>query len=88
MEEGERQKKTIQDNIDLLKLKKKVNSLQAEVDALEKEVGAMGGGEAQKQHSASASQIRDHQAKIERYNGRMSGLTEQKRSLKRKLNEP
>ena len=84
----ERRKKTIQDNIDLFKLEKKLDQLQEEIKTLEGELEAMGGEDAQEQHAAAVSIIRQYQSKIERYNGRMQGLAEQKRGLRRKLNEP
>eukprot|EP00571_Detonula_confervacea_P010665 CAMPEP_0172307014 /NCGR_PEP_ID=MMETSP1058-20130122/7955_1 /TAXON_ID=83371 /ORGANISM="Detonula confervacea, Strain CCMP 353" /LENGTH=1404 /DNA_ID=CAMNT_0013019073 /DNA_START=130 /DNA_END=4344 /DNA_ORIENTATION=- len=88
VEDGERQKKTIQDNLGLFKLEKKVNQLQDDIKKLQGEVDAMGGDTAREQHQVAASNIRQHQSKIERYNGRMQGLTEQKRNLRKKLNEP
>ncbi|KAL7541621.1 hypothetical protein ACHAXR_011068 [Thalassiosira sp. AJA248-18] len=88
VEDGERQKKTVQDNIDLLKLSKKVSQLQEEIKKLEDDIDAMGGDAAREKHQEATSNVRQHQSKIERYNGRMQGLTEQKRNLKRKLNEP
>jgi DNA repair protein RAD50 len=72
----------------LFKLSKKVDALQEEIKTLQKELDAMGGDDAREQHQQAASNIRQYQSKIERYNGRRQGLEEQKRSLKRKLNEP
>jgi len=87
VEDGERQKKTIQDNIQLFKLEKTLNSCQEEINKLQEELDAMGGDDARETHQVALSSIRQHQSKIERYNGRMQGLTEQKRGLRRKLNE-
>lgn len=88
VEDGERQKKTVQDNLGLFKLEKKVVLLQDEIKKLEDEVGAMGEDTAQEQHNVARANIQQHQSKIERYNGRMQGLNEQKRNLRKKLNEP
>mmetsp|Transcript_20519 Transcript_20519/g.49341 ORF Transcript_20519/g.49341 Transcript_20519/m.49341 type:complete len:1398 (+) Transcript_20519:99-4292(+) len=88
VEDCERQKKTLQDNLDLFKLEKKVDQLQEEIKSLQDELDAMGGDTSNEQHKAAVSIIRQHQSKIERYNGRMQGLNEQKRNLRRKLNEP
>ena len=88
LQTSERQKKTLQDNLDLFKLEKKVDQLQEEIKSLQDELDAMGGDTSNEQHKAAVSIIRQHQSKIERYNGRMQGLNEQKRNLRRKLNEP
>jgi len=88
VEDGERQKKIIQDNLELFKLENKLNKLQEEIKNLQDELDAMGGNDAREKHQLAVSNIRQHQSKVERYNGRMQGLTEQKRSLRRKLNEP
>jgi len=88
VEDGERQKKIIQDNLELFKLENKLNKLQEEIKNLQDELDAMGGDDAREKHQLAVSNIRQHQSKVERYNGRMQGLTEQKRSLRRKLNEP
>mmetsp|Transcript_32482 Transcript_32482/g.56581 ORF Transcript_32482/g.56581 Transcript_32482/m.56581 type:complete len:1402 (+) Transcript_32482:134-4339(+) len=88
VEDGDRQKKTIQDNLELFKLEKTLNQLQEEIKNLQDEVAAMGGDDAREKHQVAVTNIRQQQSKIERYNGRMQGLTEQKRNLRRKLNEP
>ena len=88
LQTSERQKKTLQDNLDLFKLEKKVDQLQEEIKNLQDELDAMGGDTSNEQYKAAMSIIRQHQSKIERYNGRMQGLNEQKRNLRRKLNEP
>lgn len=88
VEDGERQKKTIQDNINLMKLKKKVDRLKEEVEHLEGEIAGMGKDAAEEQHQSAAKNVRELGRQIERYGGRMQGLDEQKRQLKRKLNEP
>ena len=85
---SDRQKKTIQDNLELFKLEKTLNQLQEEIKNLQDEVAAMGGDDAREKHQVAVTNIRQQQSKIERYNGRMQGLTEQKRNLRRKLNEP
>ena len=85
---SERQKKTIQDNINLMKLKKKVDRLKEEVEHLEGEIAGMGKDAAEEQHQSAAKNVRELGRQIERYGGRMQGLDEQKRQLKRKLNEP
>merc|ERR1712194_167418 len=87
VEDGERQKKIVVDNLELFKLEKKLNQLQEEIKSLENEVDDMGGEDARENHQTSVSNIRQHQGKIERYNGRVQGLAEQKRNLRRKLNE-
>lgn len=51
-------------------------------------VDGMGGAEAREKFQVANSNMRQNQAKVERYNGRMQGLNEQKRNLKKKLNEP
>ena len=43
---SERQKKIVQDNIDLYKLNKKVDALQEEIKTLQKELDEMGSGDA------------------------------------------
>ena len=73
--------------MDLFKLEKKVNTLQEDIKKLQAELEGVGGDSAREKYNAAVATIRQHQSKIERYNGRMSGLTEQKRNLKRKLNE-
>lgn len=74
--------------MDLFKLEKKVNTLQEDIKRVQAELEGMGGDSAREKHSTAVATIRQHQSKIERYNGRMSGLMEQKKGLKRKLNEP
>ncbi|KAL7546129.1 hypothetical protein ACHAWF_016245, partial [Thalassiosira exigua] len=88
VEDGERQKKILQDNLDLLKLSKKVDQLQDEVNTFQDEIDGMGGDEAQEQYDSAKANAQQQQSKIERHNGRMSGLNDQKRALRRKLNEP
>ena len=80
--------KTIQDNIDLLKLEKQLTKLQEEVKQLKSELASMGGKDALEKHRAAQQEIREQQTKIERWNGRLQGFGEQKRSIKRKLAEP
>lgn len=87
VEDGERQKKIVFDNLELLKLGKKLTQIQEEIQSLQIEVDGMGGDDAREKHQTSVSNIRQHQGKIERYNGRVHGLTEQKRNYRRKLNE-
>lgn len=88
VDDSERQKKTIQSNLDLLKLSKKVTQLQDDIKGLQDEIAGMGGDASREQHDDANANVRQHQVKIERYNGRMQGLNEQKRNLRRKLNEP
>eukprot|EP00581_Thalassiosira_minuscula_P014753 CAMPEP_0183721268 /NCGR_PEP_ID=MMETSP0737-20130205/13594_1 /TAXON_ID=385413 /ORGANISM="Thalassiosira miniscula, Strain CCMP1093" /LENGTH=1404 /DNA_ID=CAMNT_0025951247 /DNA_START=143 /DNA_END=4357 /DNA_ORIENTATION=+ len=88
VEDGERQKKTVQDNLELFKLERQLELLHKEIEKLEAEVGAMGEDAAREKYDLAKSNMRQNQSKIERYNGRMQGLTEQKRQLRRKLNEP
>lgn len=87
-EDGERQKKTIQDNIELFKLERKIRKLEEDIQTCKDQLGTMGGNAARVTHNAASSNIQLLQNKIERHNGRMSGLNEQKRNLKRKLVEP
>jgi len=88
VEDGERQKKIIIDNLELFKLQKKLTQLKEEIESAQNEVNGMGGDGAREKYDTSLSNIRHNQTKIERYNGRVQGLTEQKRHLRRKLNEP
>jgi len=85
---SERQLKTIQDNIDVFKLEKQLSKLRDEIKDKQAEYDKMGINEQREIHQSSASTIRQHQAKLERYNGRLQGFSDQKRSLKRKLAEP
>lgn len=80
--------KTIQDNIDVLKLDKQLSKLRDDIKDKQAEYDKMGINEQREIHQSSASTIRQHQAKLERYNGRLQGFSDQKRSLKRKLAEP
>jgi len=81
-------KKIIIDNLELFKLQKKLTQLKEEIESAQNEVNGMGGDGAREKYDTSLSNIRHNQTKIERYNGRVQGLTEQKRHLRRKLNEP
>lgn len=84
---SERQKKTIQDNLNLIKLSIQVEKLEGVIGQLEKECQAMGGQNAREEYQAAMTKIRDHQDKKARHEGRRQGLADQKRTLKRKLNE-
>lgn len=48
----------------------------------------MGEADAHEKNNSAEANLRQQQAIVERYMGRMQGLAEQKRTLKRKLNEP
>ena len=85
---SERQLKTIQDNIDLLKLNKQLAKLGDDIKSLQSELDAMGVDKAREKFREAQAVTRSHQVTIERHNGRMQGLVEQKRNLKRKLAEP
>jgi len=85
---SERQKKTIRDNIELLKLDRQIVKLEEEINICKDQLGTMGGNDARAKHKAALVNIQTLQNKIERFNGRMSGLKEQKASLKKKLGEP
>lgn len=85
---SERQKKTIQDNLDLFKLGKQVQQLEGEIQKLSAEIGIMGENEAREKYNAALSNVRGYESKIQRLNGRMQGLTDMKTTLKRKLKEP
>ena len=80
--------KTIQSNIDLLRLKKQLTKLGDDIKTLQGELDAMGRDKAREQFRAAEAASRSHQVTIERHNGRLQGLVEQKRNLKRKLAEP
>ncbi len=85
---SERRKKTIQDNIDLLKVEKKVRKLEDAIQTCKEQLGTMGADAARVNFETARSNIQTLWNKIERFNGRMQGLQEQKRNLKRKLVEP
>ena len=84
----ERRKKTIQDNIDLLKVDSDIKKLQKEIDKFQAELDGYGAAALREKHAIALQNIRQFDSKKERINGRMQGLMEQKRNLKRKLNEP
>ncbi len=84
----ERRKKIIQDNIDLLKVESNINKLRKGIDKFQSELDAMNAESVRNKYNIALSNSRQHTNKIERYNGRMQGLAEQKRNLKKKLNEP
>ena len=85
---SERRKKTIQDNIDLFKVERKVRKLEDEIQTCKDQLGTMGADAARVNFETARSNIQQLWNKIERFNGRMQGLQEQKRNLKRKLVEP
>ena len=79
--------KTIQDNIDLVKLERQFTKLQEEVQKLESELASMGIDDAKEKYKAASTEIRERQIKIERWNGRLQGFGEEKRNIKKKLGE-
>ena len=79
--------KTIQDNIDLVKLERHFTKLQEEVQKLESELASMGVNDAKEKYKAASTEIRERQIKIERWNGRLQGFGEEKRNIKKKLGE-
>lgn len=84
----ERRKKIVQDNIDLLKVESSINKLRKEIDKFQTELDLMNADTVRKKYDTALNNIRQHTNKIERFNGRLQGLAEQKRNLKKKLNEP
>lgn len=84
----ERRKKIIQDNIDLFKVESNINKLRNEIDKFQTELDAMNADAVRKKYESALANSRQFTNKIERINGRMQGLVEQKRNLKKKLNEP
>ena len=84
----ERRKKIIQDNIDLFKVESNINKLRNEIDKFQTELDAMNADAVRKKYDSALTNSRQFTNKIERINGRMQGLVEQKRNLKKKLNEP
>lgn len=84
----ERRKKIIQDNIDLFKVESNINKLRNEIDKFQTELDAMNADAVRKKYERALANSRQFTNKIERINGRMQGLVEQKRNLKKKLNEP
>jgi len=85
--EGERQKKVIQDNLSLIKLSEEVQKMEEDVRRLDDELNAMGRDDAQKALDESRRRRDEEQEKRARCEGRKQGLSDQKRTLKKKLNE-
>ncbi len=85
---SERRKKCIQDNIDIFKVERKVRKLEDEIQSCKDQLSTMGADTARVNYQTANSNIQQLWNKIERFNGRMQGLQEQKRNLKRKLVEP
>ncbi len=85
---SERQKKTIQDNIELSKLEWKFRKLEEDMQICKDQLGTMGGNTARTTYIVTSSKIQQLQIEIEKHTGRMSVLDEQKRSLRQKLVEP
>ena len=84
----ERRKKIIQDNIDLLKVESNIKKLRKGIDKFQTELDAMNGDAVRNKYNTALNNSRQFTNKIERFNGRLQGLAEQKRNLKKKLNEP
>jgi DNA repair protein RAD50 len=84
----ERRKKIIQDNIDLLKVESNIKKLRKDIDKFQTELDAMNADAVRNKYNTALNNSRQYTNKIERFNGRLQGLAEQKRNLKKKLNEP
>ncbi len=85
--QSERQKKVIQDNLNLIRLSEKVQKMEEDVRRLDDELNMMGRDDAQKALDESRIRRDEEQEKRARCEGRRQGLNEQKRALKKKLNE-
>ena len=86
--DSERQKKTIRDTLDLIHLSNHVEKLVEDEMKLKEELNAIGGNEAHTEFNSAKRRLDEYQEKKARYEGRRQGLSDQKRILKRKLNEP
>ena len=87
VEDSDRQKGIINQNLDLLKHRRKVEKLEEEIKQLEREHKAMGGNEATRKAKSAQYAIADFKEKMAVERGKRQGLAEQRRALKRKLNE-
>jgi len=87
VEDSDRQKGIINQNLDLLKHRRKVKKLEEEINKLEMEHKAMGGNEATRKAKPAQQAIADLKEKMATERGKRQGLAEQRRALKRKLNE-
>ena len=87
VEDSDRQKGIINQNLDLLKHRRKVDKLEEEIKQLTREHKAMGGNEASRKSKLAQQTIADLKEKMATERGKRQGLAEQRRALKRKLNE-
>lgn len=87
VEDSDRQKGIINQNLDLLKHRRKVDKLEEEIKQLTREHNAMGGKEAARKAKSAQQAIADLKESIAKENGKREGLAAQRRALKRKLNE-
>jgi len=87
VEDSDRQKGIINQNLDLLKHRRKVDKLEEEIKQLTREHHGMGGKEASRKAKSAQQAIADLKEKIATQRGMREGLAGQRRVLKRKLNE-
>eukprot|EP00804_Cyclotella_cryptica_P027784 CCRYP_009209-RB/>CCRYP_009209-RB protein AED:0.12 eAED:0.11 QI:270/0.73/0.68/1/0.8/0.68/16/153/1414 len=88
VDDSERQKTKIQNNLDLIKLERRVNELTDEVAKMVDKRGLMGAEEAEMRCSKAKAKYNEYKENKTRTEGRKQGLDEQKRMLRRKLKEP
>jgi hypothetical protein len=88
VDDSERQKQKIQNNIDVLKLQKEVNDMEEEIGKLEDDAKDMGGEDAARILNEANTIHRESQEMKAVVEGKRQMLAEQRRALKRKLNEP
>eukprot|EP00970_Alexandrium_tamarense_P014915 scaffold4488_cov185-Alexandrium_tamarense.AAC.19 len=88
VDDSERQKQKIQNNIDVLKLQKEVNDMEEEIGKLEDDAKDMGGEDAARILNEANTIHRESQEMKAVAEGKRQMLAEQRRALKRKLNEP
>ncbi|KAL7429484.1 hypothetical protein ACHAXM_001722 [Skeletonema potamos] len=87
VEDSDRQKGIINQNLDLFKHRRKVKKLEEEINQLEMEHKAMGGNDATRKAKSAQQAIADLKEKMATQRGKRQGLAEQRRALRRKLEE-